>query len=357
MRLCVCSLDVVRNLVQHGHVPQSDTSLHNFWISAAQDLKSNASCSNEVHHVALFVLGVQLLSRPKSQVLHNLSHLCHKTLRTRPEDLALFHAVRHVLGTSIPHWEAKGIQDFAPCQYSLRGSVRKHVILHQLVIQSLLHRGLLQEQTIAGLGGSNCNVRLWTLQAHKVMQSDVAACPDTSDFDAHDCQLQLATEHKEHRVVFYALTRGVQQGAWSVVHRPRFFEHVRQQGGWQLVEDRQYSKIWTSSLLSPGFIRNDDLAGFWIGHHGVLHGVSVQHQDQDVGHCHGIMAEGGCVPKDVVLVAPFPTMKFHKKERLGLFTPDSASQDHHHCSGIIASEGNHVSSTEEANVGILVQTS
>lgn len=66
------------------------------------------------------------------------------------------------------------------------------------------------------------------------------------------------------------------------------------------------SKIWTSSLLSPGFIRNDDLhsvtneinepfpeqsewvhnglAGFWIGHHGVLHGVSVQHQDQDVGH-------------------------------------------------------------------------
>ena len=94
MRLCVCSLDVVRNLVQlasvviqdfinffesklssfpqkkhqealvrksqaleifsvsprvfqplprlvqHGHVPQSDTSLHNFWISAAQDLDS-----------------------------------------------------------------------------------------------------------------------------------------------------------------------------------------------------------------------------------------------------------------------------------------------------------------------------
>ena len=27
-------------LVQHGHVPQSDTSLHNFWISAAQDLDS-----------------------------------------------------------------------------------------------------------------------------------------------------------------------------------------------------------------------------------------------------------------------------------------------------------------------------
>lgn len=52
-----------------------------------RSLEANTAGANEIHHVALFVLRVEPLARPECQVLDNFSHLRHKALGARPEDL------------------------------------------------------------------------------------------------------------------------------------------------------------------------------------------------------------------------------------------------------------------------------
>lgn len=57
------------------------------FASKMRSLEANTAGANEIHHVALFVLRVEPLARPECQVLDNFSHLRHKALGARPEDL------------------------------------------------------------------------------------------------------------------------------------------------------------------------------------------------------------------------------------------------------------------------------